>query len=99
MKRNLNFLQDLNQLVELIKKELKEKFNIGMLSESGDIDIVLQNMKFDFNHNMKILEFICDNLPKNIKYAYLTCGNDEKILNDIKENKIKKVIILNFSII
>lgn len=90
MKRNLNFLQDLNQLVDLIKKELKEKFNIGMVSESGDIDIVLQNMKFDFNHNMKILEFICDNLPKNIKYAYLTCGNDEKILNDIKENKITK---------
>jgi hypothetical protein len=90
MKRNLNFLQDLNQLVDLIKKELNEEFNIGMASESGDIDIVLQNMKYDFNHNMKILNFICENLPKNIKYAYLSCGNDEKILDDIKKNKITK---------
>ena len=90
MKRNINFLQDLNQLVDLIKKELKEEFNIGKASESGDIDIVLQNMRYNFNYNMKILNFICDNLPKNIKYAYLTCGNDENILDDIKKNKITK---------
>ena len=86
----IKFLLDLNQLIDLIKKELNEIFIIGKLSESGDIDIVLKNMKYDFNFNMNLLNFINKNLPNNIKFAYLTCGNNKLILDDIKNNKIKE---------
>ena len=88
MTRNLNFLSDLSQLIDLVNKENNVSFKMGNISESGDIDIVNNNMKYDFDFNMKLLNFICDNLPDNIKYAYLTCGNDKNIINDIKNNKI-----------